>query len=119
MSAPGHLDYGLARINFPVLNCVAPKALKPVRLKSSALTFVLIVTALLVGVALLALLAPVVITAGGFLLGLIPLLLTIAGLYSCLMSSKAVNIKFLWVVIIVLAPLLGPILWFIWGKQNT
>jgi len=47
------------------------------------------------------------------------LLLAAAGLYSCLTSNKPTNTKLLWVIIIVLAPLLGPLLWFFWGRKNT
>lgn len=101
------------------LNWIAPEALKPVKSKPSALTITLMVAALLIGVTLVFLLAPFLATVAGLLLSVVPVLLTIAGLYSCVTSLKATNIKLLWVVIIVLAPLLGPLLWFFWGKQHT
>ena len=53
------------------------------------------------------------------MLSVLPLLFTIAGLVSCVLSSKKTNIKILWVIIIVLAPLFGPLLWFVWGNSNT
>lgn len=101
------------------LNWTAPEALKPVNSRPSALAIVLIVAALLLGLTLLILLAPLLTTAAGLLISIVPLLLTIAGLYSCVTSLKPTNIKLLWVLIIVLAPLLGPLLWFFWGKQHT
>ncbi|HNQ88629.1 MAG TPA: PLD nuclease N-terminal domain-containing protein [Verrucomicrobiota bacterium] len=55
----------------------------------------------------------------GVLAGAIPFLLAVAGLYSCLRSKKPRNVKVLWVIIIVLAPILGPLLWFLWGSANT
>ena len=101
------------------LNWIAPEALKPVNWKPSALTFILIVAALLVGLTVFVFLLPLITTAAGFLLALVPVLITIAGLYSCVTSLKPTNIKLLWVLIIVLAPLLGPLLWFFWGKKHT
>jgi len=53
------------------------------------------------------------------LLTLIPLAITVLGLVSCMRSSKPGNTKLLWIIVIVLAPLLGPSLWFLWGKKNT
>ncbi len=53
------------------------------------------------------------------LLGLIPFLLMIAGLVSCVNASKPRNIKLLWILVIILAPFLGPLLWFLWGKRST
>lgn len=87
--------------------------------KPSALTLVLTAAALLLGLALLVFLLPVMIHAAGFAVTLIPFLLTAAGLYSCLVAAKPVNMKLVWIIIILLAPILGPLLWFVWGKQNT
>lgn len=81
--------------------------------------FIVVVAVALVAFAILVKVVPVVFHAFLWSLGLIPLLLTIAGVYSCLTSSKLRNIKILWVIVILLAPLLGPILWFGWGKKNT
>jgi hypothetical protein len=78
---------------------------------------------LVVGVVLLLLVAKVVLTllpaAFAFLFWLLPLLLTVAGLVSCITSQKPGSLKVLWVLVIVLAPLLGPLLWFFWGKNHT
>ena len=78
---------------------------------------------LVVGVVLLLLAAKVVLAllpaALSFLFWLLPLLLTVAGLVSCITSQKPANLKLLWVLIIILAPLLGPLLWFFWGKNHT
>ncbi len=49
----------------------------------------------------------------------IPVLLTLAGLVSCVRSNKPGNTKLLWIIVIILAPFVGPLLWFLWGKQNT
>ena len=97
----------------------APEALKPVKSSPSAVGFVLIVAAILLAVAVLSFLIPMMVSVAGVLLSLVPVLLIIAGLYSCVVSLKPTNIKLLWILIIVLAPVLGPILWFLWGKQNT
>jgi hypothetical protein len=50
---------------------------------------------------------------------ILPLVLAIAGLVSCITSPKPSSLKLLWILIILLAPLLGPLLWFFWGKQHT
>jgi ABC-type enterochelin transport system permease subunit len=54
-----------------------------------------------------------------FLIWLLPIVLVVAGLFSCLQSGKAASVKLLWVIIIILAPVLGSLLWFVWGKENT
>ncbi|MGV3774233.1 MAG: PLD nuclease N-terminal domain-containing protein [Verrucomicrobiales bacterium] len=87
--------------------------------KSTFLGFVVMLAIVLVAFAILVKVVPVVFHAFLWALSLVPLLLAIAGLYSCLTSNKQTNIKILWVIIILLAPLLGPILWFVWGKKNT
>lgn len=81
----------------------------------------LIITVLVGLVILLVLLKLVVLLpmAVAFIFGLIPFALMVAGLVSCIRSSKARNLKILWILIIVLAPFLGPLLWFFWGKKNT
>ena len=87
--------------------------------RPSALAFVLIVAALLLGLAVLTFLVPVLFSLAGVFLGILPVILVVAGLYSCVVSLKPANLKLLWIFIIVLAPILGPVLWFVWGKQNT
>ena len=49
----------------------------------------------------------------------IPIALAIAGLVSCITSGKPSNTTLLWVIIMILAPILGPLLWFAWGRRNT
>lgn len=51
--------------------------------------------------------------------GVVPFLLTAAGLFSAIRSNKPVNTKLLWIILIVVAPVIGPLLWFLWGKKNT
>ncbi len=46
-------------------------------------------------------------------------LLMVVGLISCALSQKSANVKVLWIVIIILAPILGPLLWFFWGRKYT
>lgn len=57
------------------------------------------------------------LAAGMF--ALVPLVITICGLVSCIASEKPSNPKLLWIIIMILAPLLGPLLWFAWGRNNT
>lgn len=75
--------------------------------------------ALLLGLGVLTFLVPLLFSLAGVLLGILPVILIVAGLYSCVVSLKLANLKLLWIFIIVLAPILGPVLWFVWGKQNT
>ncbi|MBM3821318.1 MAG: PLDc_N domain-containing protein [Verrucomicrobia bacterium] len=76
-----------------------------------------------VALALVLFLANMILGLLGFLgaltFGLLPLVLAIAGLVSCWKSTQPSNTKILWSIIIVLAPILGPLLWFFWGKKNT
>lgn len=51
--------------------------------------------------------------------GVVPFLLTAAGLISAIRSNKPANTKLLWIILIVVAPVIGPLLWFLWGKKNT
>ena len=57
------------------------------------------------------------LAAGIFLA--VPIALTIAGLASCLTAGKPANIALLWVIIMIIAPFFGPLLWFAWGRRNT
>ena len=79
----------------------------------------MILGAIVVALLLIKLVLPLFAVAVYVLLGLIPVLLMLAGLFSCLTSSKPTNLKLLWVLVIILAPFLGPLLWFFWGRQNT
>ena len=87
--------------------------------KTTFLGFVVVLALVLVVFAILVRVVPAVFHAFLWSLSLIPLIATIAGLYSCLTSNKQTNIKILWVIVILLAPLLGPVLWCAWGKKNT
>lgn len=64
-------------------------------------------------------LAPTMWKFAVVLFSLIPLALTICGIVSCLSAGKPANITLLWIIIMILAPFLGPLLWFAWGRRNT
>ena len=91
--------------------------------KSPILTFVAVVAALLLGAAIIVFILPVLASvatgAAAVLLGILPLVFTIWALYSCVTSSKPTSTILLWIIIIVLAPFFGPLLWFLWGRSNT
>ena len=87
--------------------------------RSPAVTFILIVAAVLIALALAMVFLPLLFHVAGLFLALVPFLLLAGALYSCLVSPKPTNIKFLWILIVILAPFLGPLLWFFWGKRNT
>ncbi len=75
---------------------------------------------IIVGLVVLLVVAKVLLVlAVPALLFVIPVLLTLAGLVSCIRSNKSGSIKLVWIIIIILAPFVGPLLWFFWGKQNT
>ena len=81
------------------------------------------VAALLLGAAIIVFILPVLASvatgAAAVLLGILPLVFTIWALYSCVTSSKPTSTILLWIIIIVLAPFFGPLLWFLWGRSNT
>ena len=83
----------------------------------------LLLLAILVALPLAALLLKVLLgflgALGAILLGLLPLVLLVAALVSCILSAKPSNTKLLWILLIIFAPFLGPLLWFFWGKSNT
>ena len=91
--------------------------------RSTVVTFVAVVAGALIALALIVAILPLLFHAVGILLGLtlsaVPVILAICALASCIWSNKQTNIKFLWIIIILLAPVLGPLLWFLWGKSNT
>ena len=84
----------------------------PVVLFVAALAITMLATSVIV-------LTPVMWKLAVFLFALIPIAITVCGLVSCVTSGKPGNIILLWIVIMVLAPLLGPLLWFAWGRKNT
>ena len=67
------------------------------------------------GVILLKLLIPGLV----LLVWVLPILLTAVAVISVVTSRKPTNTKLLWLIIVILAPVLGPLLWFIWGKNNS
>ena len=78
-------------------------------------TLVLIAVILVLAIILAAVIPPLIM----LLAGAVPLILAIMGIVSCVRTDKPRNTKILWIIIIVLAPIIGPILWFVWGKKNT
>jgi len=79
----------------------------------------LLLLAIVAGGAILFFALPLLASALGLAVALFPIAFTVIGVVSCVNSSKPTNLKILWLVIIVLAPFLGPLLWFVWGKNNT
>lgn len=57
-------------------------------------------------------------TTGGGLLGLIILILDIYAIIKTVESNAGTGSKVLWIVIIVLLPILGLILWFLLGPKK-
>jgi hypothetical protein len=53
------------------------------------------------------------------LFSLVPIAITICGIMSLLMAHKPANITLLWIIVMILAPFIGPLLWFAWGRRNT
>ena len=76
-----------------------------------------------VGVGLFAILVgvfaiPLAMGIGIALLTALPVVLAVVALISCISSNKPTNTKLLWIIVIVLAPFLGALLWFLWGKYQ-
>lgn len=84
----------------------------PVVLFVAALAVTMIAGAVLI-------VAPAMWKLAVILFSLIPLVITICGLVSCVTAGKPSNITLLWIIVMILAPLLGPLLWFAWGRKNT
>ena len=75
---------------------------------------------MLVALACLWLAFTVVVKMFSWAFGLIHFIVAAIGIFSCVLSQKqSTNVKLLWIIIIVLAPILGTLLWFVWGKKNT
>ena len=87
-------------------------------LRSPAVLVVGVLTLVML-VAALALLIPALFRLGWTVASAMPLVLMIFGIFDCIRSGKPGNTILLWVVIIILAPLLGPSLWFAWGRKHT
>lgn len=88
-------------------------------LRSPVVLFVLALALVMIVAGVIAILAPAFLKLGVLVASVVPLLFTIAGLVDCVRSGKPSNTILLWIVIIILAPLLGPLLWFAWGRKNT
>ena len=78
----------------------------------AALAVTMLATAILI-------LAPAMWKMAVVLFSLIPIAITLCGIVSCICSGKPANIILLWIIIMILAPFLGPLLWFAWGRTNT
>ena len=53
------------------------------------------------------------------LLALACVLFAAIGIFDCINSEKATNTKLLWILLIIIAPLLGSLCWFFWGKHQS
>ena len=69
----------------------------------------------ILGIILLKVLVP----ALAFLAVTLLFLLAVAAVVSVILARKPANTKILWLIIVILAPVLGPLLWFVWGRNNT
>jgi hypothetical protein len=65
------------------------------------------------------LLALVVMGAGGGLIGLIIFVLDIVALVSILTGSGSTERKILWTLIVIFLPVVGMILYFLFGKNSA
>jgi hypothetical protein len=54
---------------------------------------------------------------GGGLIGLLALILFIVALISILGSGLSTGMKIVWVLVVLLLPIIGAILWFLIGKK--
>jgi hypothetical protein len=88
-------------------------------LRSPVVVLFVVALALVLIAGAVAMLVPALLKLGLLVASIIPLLFTLAGLFDCIRSGKASNTILLWIVIIILAPLLGPLLWFAWGRKHT
>jgi hypothetical protein len=51
-------------------------------------------------------------------LAAIPICLMLFGVFDCLSSQNPTNTKLLWVIVMLVAPVLGPLLWFTFGDRT-
>ena len=51
-------------------------------------------------------------------LAAVPICLFLFGMLDCFGSENPTNTKLLWVIIMLLAPILGPLLWFAFGNRS-
>ncbi len=93
--------------------------------RSSVLLFV-VTLALTIGFGWLAIQSPIfsqsasaVFKAFVIFLAAVPICLMLFGVFDCLGSENPTNTKLLWVIVMLLAPVLGPLLWFTLGNRTT
>lgn len=86
---------------------------------ASIKTIAFFALAVLIALAAFLLLARLALGVAKIALYALPILFTIAALVSCFLSAKPEKTKILWIIIILLAPFFGPLLWFVWGKNHT
>jgi len=86
---------------------------------SPVVLFVAALAAVMIAAAAVYVVLPALWKLAALLLALIPIAVTVIGILSCLSAGKPANITLLWIIIMVLAPFLGPLLWFAWGRKNT
>ncbi|MEU3018083.1 MULTISPECIES: PLD nuclease N-terminal domain-containing protein [unclassified Nocardiopsis] len=56
---------------------------------------------------------------GALLAGLVAVVLIVAAVFSILFSGLDLAMKFVWIVLVFLAPLVGAILWFLIGRNRV
>jgi len=86
---------------------------------SPVVLFVAALAAVMIAAAAVYIVLPALWKLAALLLALIPIAITVLGILSCVSAGKPANITLLWVIIMILAPLFGPLLWFAWGRKNT
>jgi hypothetical protein len=86
---------------------------------SPVVLFVAAVAVVMIAAAMVYVVLPALWKLAALLLALIPVAITILGILSCVSAGKPGNITLLWVIIMILAPFFGPLLWFAWGRKNT
>lgn len=88
-------------------------------LASPVVLFVAAVGVVMLAWAALWFVVPAMAKIAAFVFAALSTIIMICGLVSCVMAGKPANITLLWIIIMILAPLLGPLLWFAWGRKNT
>lgn len=82
-------------------------------------TAAIFAVAILVAFAILNLLAKLAVGVLKMLYWALPFLLAVAAVVSCAKTRKPENVKILWMIVVIALPVVGPLLWFVWGKENT
>jgi hypothetical protein len=108
------LTYGCVTVFFDLLKMDRARGLR----YSAVVLFVAALAVTMLSGAILILL-PAAWKLAAVLFALIPVAITVCGIISLLMAGKPANITLLWIIIMILAPFLGPLLWFAWGRRNT